>query len=1787
MYNFCLDSFRLLKRLDSVLLGTVTATVGWLAPNADLAAALNRGLSRPGRSGRVLPQRKLAHHRRLVGLGGAVSISAASILAATAPAGAQAVITSDTTLTGDINGGGQGGYMVMSGTVTVTDATISDFMTRGGDGSGGGAGMGGAFFVNNGATLVLNNVDMLHNTAKGGTGGAVDAHGNAILTGGALNGGILQQGQANSGADGTTLVDNALLVGDGDGNGLDGTIGRNGANSTTGIGGSGGDGGAGQDGWSTHPILVAKVAFATANYAAKQLAVAAAATSVDPGAADDVVAAEAEALEALTELGAATADLALWELMNSEGRVGIGGDGATGGNGGIGGFGSGGGAGGDGGDGGEGGGGARDGFGGDGGTGGMGGFGAGGGSGGSGGSGEASGGAGDGGLAGFGGGDGSSGVGNSNPSAIGGGGGAGLGGGIFVYSGGTLLIQGNTTFAGNRALAGGSLNRGLSGDQAGTDIFMMSGSNVIFDAGEGHVIQVDGGGGLSISDNTKPKDYAGANDGMFEGAGIEVRSGLTILNGTNTYAGQTYLTGGVLRANEGEGLSSYSNLNFDGGVLETSGDFTRFLGTLNEDVQWTGSGGFSAIGDDLNVRLNNGRQLTWGSGSFVAGGDALLFGSEFTDADVYFLNAINLNGLEGRIIANAGADGDSAAFMDGVISNGSLILGDGTTEGTIVLTAANSYAGSTTVKAGTTLKLGSNGSLANSSNVSIDGGIDISGTTTGASLVTLSGSGDVTLGSKNLTITNGSTAFAGEVAGSGGLTISGGTQMLSGDNSYTGATTINSGATLALAGSGDISDSASVVADGTFSISGTTDGANIKALTGSGAVTLGSKTLSVTAASGTFSGLVSGSGGLDIESGSQTLSGANTYSGKTNIADDANLLLAGAGTVASSSDVVADGTLDISATTSGTSVKTLSGSGEVALGGKTLTVTDGSTTFAGIITGSGGLTVSGGQMLLSGVNTHTGESLVSDGAKLGLTGSGAIAQSSKVTVNGELDIAAATGPVSLVTLAGDGTVTLGATLLALTDADSTFSGGIAGTGGLMIAAGAMTLTGANGYSGKTTVDAGATLAISEAGSMAASAELALSGDLDISDAAGQVDVRTLSGAGDVVLGSKTLDITNASTTFTGSLDGTGAFVVSSGTLGLNGVNSALGVTASGGTINVTGGTIDAGTSIAALGIGNGGTINTSGVTLSGGDSILHATFNESGKVANFTLGAGTIIAEDNETLLVVDRGGAGSDGIVNLVIDSGQSANGDILDSGVKSGNGATSVTVKAGSSWQGLAEVSGFDIETGASVVFDDGSTVDGSLSAAAGSTLFGGTVFAPLTVTGTVEIDNGAITGNIYIEGDLALNGLISPGASPGAVSVGGDVNALSEANSKLEVVFGTATPVAGITHDQINIGGDVTGALPVELARYNVTRGTALGNLADIELMRIGGDITGSITQVNRFTQNGRELFLTETSRVSSDSDIVIHSGLTEQQFFGDTVTVVGLESVVQDETYALATLPSALNSTADIVMGTYADRQGAAERAGESGGWVRGGYSSLDIDSGVDRTNGVAYSQAGVRLGDMGGFTASVLGGFGALTSDVTTELGIAKVAGTVMSGGGELSWTGEHAYVDAAGQYGFGSVTVTPTDASALTIDSQTLSGVIEAGVIIGDDITSVTPWVQLAYAKSSFSNMQSQWVDAVGYTDGQSTVVRAGVRVDADLDGFLPYAGLAVAYDLNDAQSVVVDTFEFGTDGGGSRAELVAGFSTNLGGNMALSGDFKGSYGLEAGDAAVGYQGTAGLKAYW
>ncbi|MGO6848760.1 autotransporter outer membrane beta-barrel domain-containing protein, partial [Rhizobium ruizarguesonis] len=72
------------------------------------------------------------------------------------------------------------------------------------------------------------------------------------------------------------------------------------------------------------------------------------------------------------------------------------------------------------------------------------------------------------------------------------------------------------------------------------------------------------------------------------------------------------------------------------------------------------------------------------------------------------------------------------------------------------------------------------------------------------------------------------------------------------------------------------------------------------------------------------------------------------YTGETQIDFGSSLALTGAGAVANSSRVVADGIFNVSAATTPT-IQSLAGSGSVLLGAQTLTITNANDTFGGVI----------------------------------------------------------------------------------------------------------------------------------------------------------------------------------------------------------------------------------------------------------------------------------------------------------------------------------------------------------------------------------------------------------------------------------------------------------------------------------------------------------------------------------------------------------------------------------------------------------------------------------------------------------------------------------------------------------------------------------------------------------------------------------------------------------------------------------------------------------------------
>jgi len=233
-------------------------------------------------------------------------------------------------------------------------------------------------------------------------------------------------------------------------------------------------------------------------------------------------------------------------------------------------------------------------------------------------------------------------------------------------------------------------------------------------------------------------------NGVISGSGVGItKTGANVLTltGANTFSGITEIQNGVLRATDGVGLPTGSNLKINGGVLESSGNFVRATGTVAGAVQWTGSGGFSAFGGSMTVNLSGGAPLTWGAGSFVPIGSTLMFGSSTANNNVWFENAIDLNGGMRTVQVVR------TATLLGALSNGGLSK---TGSGTLVLAGNSTYSGDTTVNAGTMVV---NGQVAGGGTFVLAGGTTLGGT--GVIARTLSGAGRVAPGSSPGVLTAG------------------------------------------------------------------------------------------------------------------------------------------------------------------------------------------------------------------------------------------------------------------------------------------------------------------------------------------------------------------------------------------------------------------------------------------------------------------------------------------------------------------------------------------------------------------------------------------------------------------------------------------------------------------------------------------------------------------------------------------------------------------------------------------------------------------------------------------------------------------------------------------------------------------------------------------------------------------------------------------------------------------------------------------------------------------------
>ncbi len=400
----------------------------------------------------------------------------------------------------------------------------------------------------------------------------------------------------------------------------------------------------------------------------------------------------------------------------------------------------------------------------------------------------------------------------------------------------------------------------------------------------------------------------------------------------------------------------------------------------------------------------------------------------------------------------------------------------------------------------------------------------------------------------------------------GALTVTnsgqGGSLTLTGANTYTGTTTIDSGSTLALAGAGSIASSAGVVDNGLFDISQASGNVAITTLSGGGVVALGSQGLTLTAAAGDFGGSIQGTGGVTVASGTEVFSGDNTYSGGTHL-NGGSLQISRDSNLGDASGAVTFNGGDLTATQSMSTQRAMT----IGAGNGSLTTQAGVTLAAqGDIGGTGGLVKNGaGTLVLSGDNSYAGGTTL-NGGSVQISRDGNLGDASgAVTFNGgDLTATQSMSTQRAMTIgAGNGSLTTqaGVTLAA--------QGNIGGTGALIKnGTGTLVLTGNNTYSGGSVINGGAvqinsgsalgtgTLALNSAtlqtmANLTLNQPLLLSGTAGMNIAAGTTTV--LSGS---IQGSKTTGC------FTkdgkGTLNLTGAATLNAGTCVAEGILRANG-----------------------------------------------------------------------------------------------------------------------------------------------------------------------------------------------------------------------------------------------------------------------------------------------------------------------------------------------------------------------------------------------------------------------------------------------------------------------------------------------------------------------------------------------------------------------------------------------------------------------------------------------------
>lgn len=964
------------------------------------------------------------------------------------------------------------------------------------------------------------------------------------------------------------------------------------------------------------------------------------------------------------------------------------------------------------------------------------------------------------------------------------------------------------------------------------------------------------------------------------------------------------------------------------------------------------------------------------------------------------------------------AFGNDIMFTGQFTGSGGLEFTDSTGGGEIILTGISSIGGAVTIDAGATVQWG-NGNVA-----------------------FIFGSSIVDNGTLRFDYGAGG-GLSGNLAisGSGRVEIVSGLLSNSATCSYTGVTTIDATASLWLAAGGAIATSSLVADYGIFDISGATSGRSINDLTGSGLVKLGSKTLTITNALSSFSGVLmdggngGGTGGsLTIAGGTQTLTGTNTFTGTTTINSGATLQLAADGSLAGS--IVDDGLVRFAYGGAVTVANNLSGSGNVEVASGTVVVTNfsivggtvtidsgatlqwgngggaqvllgttgvvdngslfvdfggGNVTYLKPISGSGSVTVQSGTFGETEVNTYTGSTTIASGAQFVLEGTGSIANSSVVADNGTFDISHTSG-TSIVSLTGAGLASLGAQNLMITNASGTFSGVLAdgglagGTGAtLTVAGGTETLSGTNTFTGATMINSGATLQLGAGGTTGTVAGNIVDNGLVRFAYSGPVTVGNFSGSGNVEVASGTVVATAFSASVSGRVTIDSGAILQWGNGGTGSLTAGVGV-------------VDNGSLVVDFGVGNLTYFRS--ISGSGGIRVQSGFFGE-GRANTYTGST------------VIDSGGTFSLAGIGSIANSSVVADNGIFD--ISGTSGGASITRLTGS---GLASLGARVLTiTGASGTFS-GVLADGGH--------LGGT-HGGLTIAGGTQILTGTntFTGNTSVATGATLQ--LGNGGTTGSVA-----GLIALANNATLAINHSAGISESFTI-RLGFGGDDT-----------FTGGASNGTFDFGATLRADDSINGAGgTDTVKLTGDYSSGLIFQTTTLLNVENLVLGAGFN-YGLTTDEATVAAGKLLTVDA--------SALGATNALTFNGGAETNGAFDITGGSGGDTltggtgnddftgRGGGDVFNPGLGNDVVNGGAGNDI-INFFTPGGFTAAdqidgstdndtlnLMGDYAAgVTFNATTLVNVEKI---VLFAGFSYSLTTHNATV-AAGQL--------------LTVDGSTLA----------------------------------------------------------------------------------------------------------------------------------------------